>query len=138
MTDGIMMDTLQQARDFFQNDRFATENGMTIRDASQRHALIGLVLTGTHRNAAGSVMGGVLFTMADFACAVAANFGSGTGLHVSADANVRFLRPCSGGTLAAEAICVKHGDKLSFYDVSISDETGAEIAAASFTMCRVK
>ena len=129
--------TLDQARAFFAKDRFAAGSGMIIEDAAPGHALVSLTLTDRHRNAVGGVMGGVLLTMADFACAVASHFGPGAGQHVSADAHVSFLNPCRGQTLRAEATHLKGGKKLSWYEVLIRDEGDTLIARAAFTMYRV-
>ena len=138
MDNGIVMDNLEQAQAFFRQDRFATDSGMTVEDASAGRSVIRLALTEAHRNAVGGVMGGVILAMADFACAVASNFGTGTGQYVSADAHVSFLRPCRGGIITAEAVCLKSGEKLSFFEVLIRDEQDVPLAKAAFTMCRVK
>lgn len=129
--------TLDQARAFFAKDRFAAGSGMTIEDAAPGFARIRLLLTEAHQNAMGFLMGGVLLTMADFACAVASHFGPGAGQHVSADAHVSFLNPCRGQTLRAEASRLKGGKKLSWYEVLIRDEGDTLIARAAFTMYRV-
>ena len=129
--------TLDQARAFFRKDRFASGSGMTIEDAAPGFARIRLLLTEAHQNAMGFLMGGVLLTMADFACAVASHFGPGAGQHVSADAHVSFLNPCRGQTLRAEASRLKGGKKLSWYEVLIRDEGDTLIARAAFTMYRV-
>ena len=137
MDSGIVLETLEQARAFFQKDRFAAGSGMTVEEVSPGRAVISLCLTEAHRNAVGGVMGGVLLTMADFACAVASHFGPGAGQHVSADAHVSFLNPCRGQTLRAEASRLKGGKKLSWYEVLIRDEGDTLIARAAFTMYRV-
>ena len=129
--------TLDRARAFFRKDRFASGSGMTIEDAAPGFARIRLLLTEAHQNAMGFLMGGVLLTMADFACAVASHFGPGAGQHVSADAHVSFLNPCRGQTLRAEATRLKGGKKLSWYEVLIRDEGDTLIARAAFTMYRV-
>lgn len=129
--------TLAQARAFFQGDRFAAGSGMTIQEAAPGRACVRLRLTEAHRNAVGGVMGGVILTMADFACAVASHFGPGAGQRVSADAHVSFLRPCRGELLTAEAARIKEGRTLSFYEVLIRDEEGREVARGIFTMSRV-
>ena len=129
--------TLEAARTFFQGDRFAAGSGMTIEDAAPGRALISLALTDRHKNAVDGVMGGVLLTMADFACAVASHYGPGAGQHVSADAHVSFLNPCRGKELLAEADRIKAGKHLSWYEVLIRDELNTQIARATFTMCRI-
>ncbi len=137
MDSGSPMDTLEEARAFFQKDRFATDAGMTVEAAAPGHAVIGLRLTEAHQNAMGFPMGGVLCTMADFACAVASNFGTGTGLHVSADAHISFLAPCRGRELRAEANCIKAGKRLSWFEVAVRDELGTLLCKADFTMCAI-
>ena len=128
--------SLQSARDFFKNDRFATENGIEIMSVDAGKSTVHLKLNDTHRNAVGSVMGGVMFTMADFACAVAANFDTDA-LLVSIDSNISFIRNCNGYELYADAECVKSGRRLSFLDVTITDESNMLIAKAHFTMCAI-
>ena len=135
--DTMELTTLEAARAFFQGDRFAAGSGMTIEAAAPGRSLIRLSLTEAHLNACGFLMGGVPLTMADFACAVAAHYGRDAGLWVSADAHVSFLNPCKGRTLTAEAVCLKRGKKLSYYEVNIRDERDTDVAKAAFTMCRV-
>ena len=137
MDSGIVLETLEQARAFFQKDRFAAGSGMTVAEASPGRAVISLCLTDAHRNAVGGVMGGVLLTMADFACAVASHFGTGAGQHVSADAHMSFLNPCRDDVLRAEAACLKPGKRLSWYEVLIRDGQDTLVAKATFPMCRV-
>ena len=137
MDSEIVLETLEQARAFFQKDRFAAGSGMTIEAVSPGHAVIRLPLTDAHRNAVGCVMGGVLLTMADFACAVASHFGPAAGQHVSADAHMSFLNLCRSDILQAEASCLKPGKRLSWYEVLIRDGQGTPVARATFTMCRV-
>ncbi|MBQ6165375.1 MAG: PaaI family thioesterase [Clostridia bacterium] len=128
--------TPEQARAFFSNDRFATGNGMTIESVEPRHAVIRLELDERHRNGVGGVMGGVMMTMSDFACAVASIYDSDSG-YVTANANVSFLNAARGKTLFAESVCVKRGRMLDFYEVTIKDDLGTLISKADFTMFRV-
>ena len=51
----------------FQNHRFATENGAVIEEVDDHYAKCSLKIENRHRNAMGAVMGGVYFTLADFA-----------------------------------------------------------------------
>ena len=138
MTDEIVIETLEQAREFFSNDRYATDSGMYIEKVSPRYALIRMPIDERHQNARGSLMGGVILTIADFACAVACKFGLDTGAYVSADAHTSFLSACRGKELIAEAICIKQGGRLAFYEVSITDELETPVARSNFTMYRVK
>ena len=66
--------TLEEVRCIFESDRFATENGAVIDEIGDHSATCSLVITDSHRNAMGAVMGGTYFMLADFAFAVAANW----------------------------------------------------------------
>ena len=87
------MMTLDEARAFFREDRFATElAGITIEDVREQSVRCVMPITPGHRNAAGAVMGGAIFTLADFAFAVAANVGGV--LTVTTTASVSFVGTC--------------------------------------------
>ena len=62
--------TLEEVRKLFEADRFATENGAVIEEIGDHYARCSLMLTDSHRNAMGAVMGGTYFMLADFAFAV--------------------------------------------------------------------
>ena len=64
---------IEEAREYFSNDRFATENGMTIDELDTEHSVCSMTLSARHRNAYGGVMGGAIFTLADFAFATLTN-----------------------------------------------------------------
>ena len=66
--------TLEGVRKIFEGDRFATENGAVIEEIGDHSATCSLLITDSHRNAMGAVMGGTYFMLADFAFAVAANW----------------------------------------------------------------
>ncbi|MCR5041688.1 MAG: PaaI family thioesterase [Clostridia bacterium] len=138
MTGETKIDTLEQARAFFRNDRFATVNGMTIEDAGPDRAVVRLELNETHYNAVGGVMGGVMFTLADFACAVASNFGTDTGVFVSTGADISYLRGTKGSVLTAEAVCIKKGRNIKVYDIPVTDDLGTMTAKATFTVFGVQ
>ena len=70
------MTKLEEARLFFAKDRFATENGAVIDEIGEHYAICSMEITPHHQNAAGRVMGGAVFMLADFAFAVASNFGN--------------------------------------------------------------
>ena len=62
--------TLEETRAFFKDDVYATQvTGIVIDACGPNYAKCSLALESKHRNAAGQVMGGVLFTLADFAFA---------------------------------------------------------------------
>ena len=67
------MKTREEAREYFSCDRFATENGITLDELDDSHAVTSMTLGARHRNAFGGVMGGAIFTLADFAFAALTN-----------------------------------------------------------------
>ena len=66
-------ETLEKVREIFRGDRFATEMGAVIEELGDHYSKCSLVLNEHHRNAVGGIMGGVYFTLADFAFAVASS-----------------------------------------------------------------
>lgn len=126
------MMTLEEARAFFANDLFATrQTGVRIEEISPDNAVCSVCIAPEHRNANHTVMGGVLFTLADLCFAAATN--TGDYRTVSVDSRISFLRAVGDGTLTARSIPLRIGKTLCFYNVEIRDETGAAVAAVSFT-----
>ena len=124
------MPSIEELRARFQRDRFATElTGADIREAEPGRAVCALSLRPVHLNANGAPMGGAVFTLADFAFAVAAN-GFAEQVTVSQHASVTFLSPAKGSELLAEASCRKAGRTTCLYQVEVRDELGTYVAHA--------
>lgn len=123
--------TLEEVRKIFKEDRFATENGAVIEAIGERSATCSLVITDSHRNALGAVMGGTYFMLADFAFAVAANWQK-MGC-VSLHSDVSFLTPAKGKMLFAKAICIKNGKTTACYRVDVTDDLGNLSATVTIT-----
>ena len=131
------MTDLERAREFFKEDKFAAEAaGIVITEVGEKYAKVELELAPIHYNAAGAVMGGVMFTMADYAFAVASNFGQSPCVTLSSE--IRFLSGVRGKRLAAEAHLVKDGASHCFYEVMIRDDLGTEVASVSMCGYRVR
>ena len=111
--------TLEEVRKIFEGDRFATENGAVIDEVGDRSATCSLLITDSHRNAMGAVMGGVYFMLADFAFAVAANW-ENMGC-VSLHSDISFLGAAKGKKLIAKAACVKDGKSTACYRIDVTD-----------------
>ncbi len=120
------MNTLEEVKCFFEQDRFATENGMMIDAIGDGYAKCSLELCERHRNAVGGVMGGVPFTLADFAYAVAANHKEPR--WVSLSSQITFLGAAKGTRLIAEAVMVKSGRSTNYYQVRVTDELENPVA----------
>lgn len=75
-------------------------------------------------------MGGAIFTLADIACAVAAN-GYSEKKTVSQQASITFLAPAKGKRLIAEASCLRAGRTTALYVADVRDELGTYVAHAT-------
>ena len=120
------MTKLEEARAFFAGDRFATENGAVIDEIGEHYAICSMEITPHHLNAAGRVMGGAVFMLADFAFAVASNFGHPA--DVTTTSQITFLRPSQGKMLYAKSQELRRGRTAVYYETSVTDDTGALIA----------
>ena len=131
------MSKLEEAREIFSKDLYATkQSGIQIEEVGEYYAKCSMPITENHRNAYGGIMGGCIYTLADFAFAVASNFEK-ENLTVSLVGQASFLSMSKGSILYAEARLIKDGRTNAFYDVMITDDLGKEIAVVSFTGAHV-
>ena len=124
-------ESFEAARAFFEGDRFAGENGMVLDELSDEGSRCSLTLDERHLNAEGGVMGGVIFTLVDFAFAAASSW-----VHrptVVQQASMNFLSPCRGRRLIARARCRKDGRTSCVYQVDVTDEDGRDVAQTVMT-----
>ena len=119
----------------FMKDRFATDNGAVIEEVDYHYAKCSLRIEDKHRNAMGAVMGGVYFTLADFALAVASNWQKME--NVSLNSEITYLTAAKGERLIAEAVCVKSGRTTGYYRIDVRDDLGNLTAAVTATTYRV-
>ena len=122
---------IDEARAYFQGDRYALENGVTLEALGPDSAECALTITGRHRNAEGCVMGGAIFTLIDLAFAAAAN-----NVHrptVAQQVSMNFLSGSRGARLTATAACRKDGRTSCVYNVDVTDDLGRDIAQAVIT-----
>lgn len=120
------MKTIEEVRAFFEKDRFATENGAVIEAVDDGYARCVMELQDYHRNALGAVMGGAIFTLADFTFAVASNWNKEP--HVSLTSQITYLGKAKGNQLIAEAKLIREGRTTCYYLVEIADELGTRVA----------
>lgn len=125
------MKTIEEVRSFFENDRFATENGMAIDEIGEQYAKCSLTVSSLHKNAVGAVMGGVYFTLADFCYAVATNHQEPK--WVSLNSTISFLGRPKGERLIAVAKCIKSGRSTNLYTITVTDEFENLVASVSVT-----
>ena len=124
------MTTLEEAREFFSNDKFATQvTGIVIDDVGEKYAKCSLKLEPCHRNAVGGVMGGVIFTLADFVFAVASNFNQP--MTVTTSSHISYIGSVRGEILYGESKLLRDGKRTCFYEITVTDETGNLVAVVS-------
>ena len=118
---------LKDLQEKFIHDLFVSEGlGAVIDEADYGYAKCSMDIQPRHCNALGIPMGGTIFTLADFAFAVAANQ---RGRDVVTQASqITFLKTAQGKHLTATARQVKDGKKVCFYEVKVCDDLGTEVA----------
>lgn len=117
---------LEEIKEIYKNDRFAYMAGCEIIQAEPGKAVCEMPIGDVHLNAHGGVMGGAIFTLADFAFAVCSNY-SGVP-SVGIECNIRYFSAPKGKKLIAVCTTDKEGRTLGHYTVDISDETGRKVA----------
>ena len=125
------MTDINEIRKFFENDRYATENGMVIDSVGDKTAICSLTVDKRHMNAVGNVMGGVYFTLADFTFAVATNHDE-PGI-VSLSSTITFNAIARGEKIICEAKQIKWGRTTCVYEMSLTDENGTLLATVLTT-----
>lgn len=127
---------VQEAAAYFQDDRFATENGIELVELTDDYALAKMVIQPRHRNALGAVMGGASFTLGDLAISAL-----GCNLHmpvVGMDCNIHYLAGAKGDTLYARATCLKNGRTTAVLKADIYDDTGRDVAFMTGTAFKIQ
>lgn len=112
---------------YFAKDKFANDVvGITVERVEEDLAVCRLTLNDSHCNSQGAVMGGVTFTLGDYAFAVFAN------RHeiatVSLSASISYLGVAKGRELIATVTPIKEGRSVKTAEVAICDELGNAVA----------
>jgi acyl-CoA thioesterase len=123
--------SIEEAREYFSHDRFATENSIQIDELSNEKSVCSLSVEERHKNAFGGVMGGAIFTLADFAFATLTN--DREHITVAQQSNINFLSPVKGDKLTAQATYRKNGRSSCVVTVDVTDSTGRDIALVTTT-----
>ena len=117
---------MQKIKEFFKKDAFAESCGIELLEVSQGSAKAKMNITPNHLNGVGTVQGGAIFTLADFAFAAASN-SHGT-VAVAINVSISFVKAVSKGILCAQAKETSINPKLATYDVRVTDQTDSLIA----------
>jgi acyl-CoA thioesterase len=102
------------------------KNGIETVEIGHGWAEARMELTSEHLNAVGTVHGGALFSLADFAFAMAAN--SGPQVTVAINVSISYFKAVKSGVLTASAREVSGGGRIASYTVEIHDEAGDLVA----------
>jgi acyl-CoA thioesterase len=118
---------MQKVKEFFSaEDKFARHTGIELVDMGPGWAKASMKIEPFHLNGARTVHGGAIFTLADFAFAVASN-SHGT-LAMGINTSVSFVKAALTGTLHADALEQSRNAKLAVYSVMITDDAGDVVA----------
>ena len=121
------MDWLTTAREIFSHDIYATETtGIVIDEAEPGHAVCSFSIDNRHLNANNTVMGGAIFTLADFAFAIVCNLNRPS--TVSSGSNITYLAAPKGDRVTAEATLIRAGRRSCFATVEVRDSEGRQVA----------
>ena len=121
--EGVMKDIKQF---FSDQDLFARHTGIELLEVGQGWAKASMKIEPFHFNAANTVHGGAIFTLADFAFAVASN-SHGT-LAMGINTSVSFVKAATKGILHADAREQALSPKLASYSVQITDDDNDVVA----------
>lgn len=116
----------EEIKEFFKGDNLARYLGIELVDVSRGKAVASMVVKNEHLNGIGTVHGGAIFTLADFAFAVAAN--SHGRVTVAINVSISYMKAVSSGTLTAVAREVSLNPKIASYTVNICNKEGELIA----------
>lgn len=118
---------MQELKKFFSTeDKFARHSGIELVDVGPGWAKTSMKIEPFHFNGARTVHGGAIFTLADFAFAVASN--SHVTMAMGINTSVNFVKAALGGALYAEAQEQSKGPKLASYSVMVTDDDGDVVA----------
>lgn len=130
------MSDREEAKEFFIKDRYAmVTTGIDILEVGPKYAKCILNIEEKHFNVAGTVMGGAIFTLADFTFAVASNFRQGHA--VSLNSSINFFRPGTGKYLTAESEIVKDGKTIINYNINVKDDQDRLVAVVNINGMRL-
>lgn len=120
--------TQEELHAFFHKDTFAySQADCRIIEGWKGHGVAEMVIhPKKHLNAEGYVMGGAVFTLADYAFAAATMCGASSS--VSLTSTIEFMYSTRGTKLTAVCDEDVSGRKLGFYTTEVTDDLGKRIA----------
>lgn len=117
-----------------ESNGFIRHNGIRIVSVDEERSVLEAEITDNSRNVWDSVHGGFLYTMADTAAGAFARIRYGR-RNVTLNGSMNYLRPTTHSkTLTAVGREIKVGGHVGFFEVNITDDTGALVACAQMNM----
>ncbi|MGI9822300.1 hydroxyphenylacetyl-CoA thioesterase PaaI [Agromyces sp. Marseille-Q5079] len=115
------------ARTMMQRDLASAALGMRVERDDPGHAVVSMRVREDMTNGFAITHGGLVFTLADTAFAIACN--EDDAVTVAAGADITFLKSTvAGQTLTATAVRRTRSGRTGLYDVSVVDEHGDPVA----------
>jgi acyl-CoA thioesterase len=118
---------MEKIKNFFsEHDKFARECGIELLSVEEGKAVARMKVEERHYNGVNTAHGGAIFTLADFAFAVAAN-SYGT-VAVAINVSISYLKAVTSGYLYAYAREISKNYRLGSYTIEIKNEAGDIVA----------
>ena len=128
-----MVENYQEMLDRESNG-FIRHNGIRIVSVDEEKSVLEAAVTGASRNVWGGVHGGFLYAMADTAAGAFARINYGQH-NVTLNGSINYLRSTvQSKALTAVGRPVRVGGHIGFFEVNITDDTGALVACAQINM----
>ena len=125
------------ANTMWAEDSASQAMGMQIGSVREGCAVVSMTVRETMVNGHGMCHGGMIFSLADSAFALACN--SQNFVAVASGACIDYLQPASrGDVLTASASIVNQGKKTGLYDVAVSDQNNRIIAQFRGRSARIR
>jgi acyl-CoA thioesterase len=121
---------------FLQRDKFAVLLGIELLEAGNGRARAKLSIRDELLNGVDYAHGGVVFSLADFTLAAAANSRGNLALTISS--SISFVKAVRKETIFAEAIETSKNNKLATYTINVTDEAGSLVATLQGMVYRKK
>ncbi len=108
------------------HDNYAALSGFEVLVAAPGYAEVKMPVEEKILNGHGNVHGGAMFTLADYASAIASNMmGEPT---MALDGSITFMRAVRAGHVLAKASTVKTGRRVNFQKVDLYNDKGEVVA----------
>lgn len=117
---------MEAVRRYFGDDQFAARCNVRLLTVEPGRAVAVMPIEPWHLNAYGTVQGGAIFTLADYAFAAASNSHGSVAVGISVSIN--YIKAVRSGELRAEAKEAARNTKLGTYLVEVKNADGDLVA----------